>query len=172
MSGGGDRKRRRPGRRLLIGLVSLFVVIQLVPYGRDHVNPPPDGEPSWDRPETRALFMEVCADCHSHLTKWPWYSHIAPASWLVQSDVEEGRRHFNISRPGKRRDKGHEAAGEVREGIMPILAYRLMHPEARLDPARRAALIAGLEATFGGNPGHGADPGHGGDAGHGGNGAD
>ena len=82
----------------LIGLLLLaFVAIQLVPYGRDHDNPAVIAEPNWDSPQTRDLFMTACGDCHSYETEWPWYSNIAPVSWLVQHDVEEGREKLNFS---------------------------------------------------------------------------
>lgn len=149
MSGTMPGRKGVPWRRVVMALVAVVVLIQFVPYGRDHANPPAGGEPAWDSPETRARFIEACADCHSHLTRWPWYSHVAPISWLVRHDVDEGRGRFNISEPG-RRDKRHDAAEEVREGGMPILPYRLMHAPARLDAGQRAAFAAGLAATFGG----------------------
>jgi hypothetical protein len=61
-------------------------------YGRDHSNPPVRIEPRWDRARTRELAVRACFDCHSNQTRWPWYSHVAPISWLVQHDVEEGAR--------------------------------------------------------------------------------
>ena len=82
-------------RRLLIGLAGLlvlgvivFAAIQLVPFGHDHTNPPVVAEPAWDSPETRAFAVTACFDCHSNQTVWPWYSNIAPVSWLVQRDVD------------------------------------------------------------------------------------
>ena len=63
-------------------LAGLFLAIQFVPYGRDHSNPPVIGEPTWNSPETRALAVRACFDCHSNETVWPWYSNIAPVSWL------------------------------------------------------------------------------------------
>ena len=80
----------RWGRLISGGFIALLV-IQLVPYGRDHVNPPTTSEPAWDSPNTRALAKQACFDCHSDETEWPLDSHIAPASWLVQHDVNEGR---------------------------------------------------------------------------------
>jgi hypothetical protein len=71
--------------------------IQLVPYGRDHGNPPVTGEPTWDASETRALVKQACFDCHSNETEWPAYASIAPVSWLVQRDVNEGRAVLNFS---------------------------------------------------------------------------
>jgi hypothetical protein len=81
----------------IVGVVVLFGLIQLVPYGRDHTNPPVVAEPAWDSPQTRALAVRACFDCHSNETVWPWYSNVAPASWLVQRDVDDGRRRLNWS---------------------------------------------------------------------------
>ncbi|MBK9050100.1 MAG: heme-binding domain-containing protein [Chloroflexi bacterium] len=140
-------------KRLLLpflGLVLLaFIVIQLVPYGRDHENPPIAAEPTWDSPQTRQLFMTACGDCHSYETVWPWYSNIAPVSWLVQRDVEEGRAEFNISRWGQGENEAGEAAETVREGEMPPPIFLVTHPEARLSSADEQTLIRGLVATFG-----------------------
>jgi hypothetical protein len=84
---------------VLIGLVGVlgFLAIQLVPYGRDHTNRPVTGEPKWDSPATRADAVTACFDCHSNQTVWPWYSNIAPMSWLIQHDVDEGRAALNWS---------------------------------------------------------------------------
>lgn len=69
----------------------LVIASQLVPYGRDHANPSVRDEPSWNSPETRTLAERACFDCHRNETDWPWYSHVAPVSWLVQRDVVQGR---------------------------------------------------------------------------------
>lgn len=133
-----------------LGLIILtLVVIQLVPYGRDHDNPAIIAEPNWDSPQTRDLFMTACGDCHSYETEWPWYSHVAPVSWLVQHDVEEGRAEFNVSRWGRGENEADEAAEVIQEGEMPLPVYLITHPEARLAAADEQALIQGLVATFG-----------------------
>ncbi|MCS6845673.1 MAG: heme-binding domain-containing protein [Caldilineales bacterium] len=140
-------------RKLVLAALALllggFLLIQLVPYGRDHTNPPVVQEPAWDSPTTRALTMRACGDCHSNETVWPWYSHIAPVSWLVYRDTVEGRHHFNVSEWNNPRG-GEDAAETVIKGEMPPAIYLLAHPEARLSPAERDQLIAGLLATFGG----------------------
>ncbi len=135
--------------RLLLGLLAALVLIQLVPYGRAHTNPPAQTEPQWANAETKALFDRACADCHSNRTKWPWYSNVAPVSWFVQKHVDEGRYYFNVNVPGFGEDAGKNAAKEVREGGMPHPTYLPMHPEARLSAAEKQQLIAGLIATFG-----------------------
>lgn len=127
----------------------MVVAIQLVPYGRDHSNPPIGEEPAWDSPTTRELAVRACFDCHSNEVKWPWYSHVAPVSWLVQHDVEEARRHLNFSQWQRPQKHADDAAVEVAEGEMPPWNYLLMHSEARLGGTESQALIAGLERTFG-----------------------
>lgn len=148
-------------RKTLLVLVAVasggFLLIQLVPYGRDHTNPPVIQEPTWDSPQTRALFMRACADCHSNTTVWPWYSNVAPVSWLVYRDTMEGRQKFNVSE-WNRPQEGEDAAEAVISGEMPPLIYLPTHPEARLSAAEKEQLIRGLQATFGGeqrNGGHG-----------------
>lgn len=150
----------RLGRWVGGSLLVLLFAMQLVPYGREHTNPPVLAEPAWDRPETRALFMRACADCHSNQTVWPWYSNIAPASWLIARDVVEGREQFNISVWGsQQRNEGDDAAEQVQEGEMPPWFYLPLHAEAQFTPAEREQLIAGLSATFGGSPGEGEQQG-------------
>jgi len=135
--------------RVALAAIVLFALIQLVPYGRDHENPAVAAEPAWDSPKTRELFFRACKDCHSHETVWPWYGSIAPASWLLQRDVEEGRSKFNVSRWGQGKQEADEAASMVRKGEMPPWFYLPAHPEARLTDAETQQLIQGLVATFG-----------------------
>jgi hypothetical protein len=106
-------------------------------------------EPVWNAPETRALAARACFDCHSNETKWPFYSHLAPASWLVQHDVSEGREHLNFSEFHRPQEHAPEAADQVRRNAMPPAPYMLMHPEARLTDAEFQQLIDGLAKTFG-----------------------
>lgn len=136
--------------KLLAAIAVAAVAIQFVPYGKDHTNPPIISEPAWDSPRTKELFDNACADCHSHQTTYPWYSSIAPVSWLIARDVDEGREHFNVSAWGsQKKNEAKEAAEEVQEGAMPPWFYLPTHPEARLSDAEKQELIRGLEKTFG-----------------------
>jgi len=125
------------GLLLLVGAV-LFGVIQLVPYGRDHSNPPLVQEPHWDD-QTRAIAQKACFDCHSNETVWPWYSNLAPLSWLIQRDVDEGRRYLNFSEWG--RWESDEVGEVVAAGSMPPAQYFILHPEAKLTNAEKQTLI-------------------------------
>lgn len=136
--------------KILVILIIAFVVIQFVPYGRDHSNPAVVAEPTWDSPQTRETFFKLCADCHSNETVWPFYSYIAPVSWLIQSDVDEGREHFNISMwNAQKKNEGDKAVEEYNEGEMPPLIYQLPRPYTKLSDADRTAFIKGLLRTFG-----------------------
>ena len=134
-----------------LGLLACLLAIQLVPYGRDHVNPPTVSEPAWDSPATRALAKQACFDCHSNETQWPAYASIAPASWLVQHDVNEGRAALNFSEWQRPQEESSEAAEEFLEGEMPPAIYRLMHAHARLNGPDRDRLARGLARTLGGS---------------------
>jgi hypothetical protein len=135
---------------VLIAIIGGFLLIQLVPYGRDHNNPPVVNEPNWDSPQTQELAQRACFDCHSNETVWPWYSNIAPISWLTQHDTEEGRRSLNFSTwgsGGQGREPG-ESMEVIAEGQMPPPVYLIAQSSARLTTAEKQALIDGLRATI------------------------
>jgi hypothetical protein len=97
-------------------------------------------------PKIAAILRVSCYDCHSHETRWPWYSHVAPVSWLVASDVKEGRRHLNFSDwPVDNPDRAARWLGNMSEQLgykeMPPLQYTLIHADARLTAAAREQLI-------------------------------
>jgi heme-binding protein len=146
--------------RILVVAALLFLAIQVVPYGRRHTNPPTRVEPPWDSAATRGLAVRACFDCHSNETVWPWYSHVAPLSWLTQRDVEKGRRKLNFSEWDRPQKEAGESAKTVRKGKMPPWFYSALHPDSRLAPAEVQALIQGLEATLGAGGGKRARKGH------------
>lgn len=139
---------------------ALLLVAQVVPYGRDHTNPAVTREIRWDSPRTRELATGACGDCHSNLTKWKWYSNIAPASWLIYSDVVDGRKTLNFSEWDKPQGEGAGNLAEaVQDGSMPPWVYKPLHSAARLSSAQRDELIRGLQRTIAQDP---AIPGGGG----------
>jgi len=132
----------------LLILVILFGLIQLVPYGRNHNNPVVLSEPNWDKPATRDLVKIACFDCHSNETIWPWYSNIAPVSWLVYRDVVEGRRHMNFSDWASRSVSANQLTSIINEGEMPPFQYTIIHKNAILDATQKKALIDGITNTL------------------------
>jgi hypothetical protein len=142
-------------RWLSLGLgipLAAVVLMQIVPYGRNHTNPPAGNAVKWDSPPTEALARRACYDCHSNETKWPFYASVAPVSWRVQHHVDEGREKLNFSdfRPGDKgvRKAAGEAAETLQEGEMPPFDYLLAHAEARLSTEEKQTLIQGLRKTF------------------------
>lgn len=128
---------------IVIGVsVAVLLAIQLVPVGRD--NPPVTAD--FDGPDAvKQVLRASCYDCHSNETTWPWYSRVAPTSWLVAHDVDEARDHLNFSHwgrldPDRRAKLADEIWEEVSDGEMPLKVYLIAHPDARLDDARRATL--------------------------------
>jgi len=134
----------------LIGLIAGGILIQFLPYGHDHTNPPVTAEPQWDSQQTRDLVTRACYDCHSNQTTWPWYSNIAPVSWLIQHDVEEGRSRLNFTEWNQPQREVDNAARQVQRGAMPPSYYGIMHPTANLTPDEKQALIQGLQASLSG----------------------
>ena len=138
-------------KRALVILFGLVVVIgaaaQFIPVARP--NPPVTGDiPA--PPEIKALLRNACYDCHSHETVWPWYSRVAPASWLVAHDVKEGREHLNFStwsdyQPMKQAVLLAGAAEEIEEGEMPLRPYAWMHPKARLTDKQEEQLATWMK---------------------------
>jgi hypothetical protein len=128
-------------RRLII-VLAVLLAIQLVPVNRDN---PEDRRGPGASPEVEAVLKRACYDCHSHETKWPWYSRVAPVSWMVAYDVHEGRDHFNLSNfqdlsEGTQVKVRAAVIKEVEEGEMPLWYYLPAHPDARLTDADKAIL--------------------------------
>jgi hypothetical protein len=134
----------------LASIVGVFVLVQIVPYGRTHSNPRTIVEPAWDSPRTRELAVRACFDCHSNQTRWPWYADLAPFSWAVQLDVDNARSVINFSEWNRRYALSVYAGRRTSTGMMPPYKYRMAHPEANLTPAEQMELARGLEATLGG----------------------
>lgn len=121
----------------------IFLGIQLVQPERN--NPPVDQAKTIEAyvnvpPEVKSILERSCYDCHTHYTKWPWYSYVAPASWLVARDVKNGRSALNLTTWGdyskrKRIAKLDQICDELTEDAMPIKPYRIMHPDAALSKA-------------------------------------
>jgi hypothetical protein len=132
----------------------VFLLLQLTNPARTNPPLPPGGDMSATSPappEVAALLHAACYNCHSYETKWPWYSHIAPVSWLVGYDVNGGRKRLNLSDwPGEFPDRAARRLENMSENIgygdMPPWQYKMVHPEARLTQAQRDLMTKWLDA--------------------------
>lgn len=143
---------RRWLKFIALGLVALFVLIQAVPYGRDHSNPPVTQAAKWPPGPGKMLAEGSCYDCHSNLTDWRWYASIAPASWLVQNDVEEGRDALNFSEWDRGQPDLGELVEQVNGGEMPPSKYTLIHSGAGLGAEEKKQLVAALTELYANDP--------------------
>lgn len=122
-------------KRVLVWLGAAFLLIQFYPVSRP--NPPVDAD--LEAPaDVKSILRRSCYDCHSNETDWPLYAYVAPVSWLVANDVEEGRAELNFSIWGrydanKRVSKASEMIEWIDEGRMPLKKYVVLHPSARLS---------------------------------------
>ena len=118
----------------LIVIAVILIAIQFIPV--DKTNPAVTAE--LDAPmEVISVFKRSCYDCHSNETVWPWYSNIAPVSWLVASDVKDARAHLNFSEweNHSRKDRvkmKEEIWEEIEDEKMPLWKYNILHPAAIL----------------------------------------
>ena len=140
-------------RRVMMIVVVILgislIAIQFIPVV--YTNPPITKEPNWDSQETRALAARSCFDCHSNETELPWYSNIAPVSWLIYRDINEGRKEMNFSEWRMKSTRANHTAEEIeeviREGEMPPWYYLPLHPQVKLTDSEKQVLIDGLQKT-------------------------
>lgn len=129
-------------RWVILGAVILVAAIQVVRPDRSNPAVTVEAPASF---EARSVLRRACYDCHSNETVWPWYSGIAPVSWLVARDVRKGREELNFSTwdrytTKQQAEKLKESWEEVEEGEMPLWIYLPVHRDAVLSAEDRAVL--------------------------------
>jgi len=138
-------------KRIALALLAVFLLAQFVQPKR--TNPPVVPSRSLEAhvrvpPDVMSSLKRACGDCHSSETRWPWYSHVAPISWVVADDVNLGRSHINFQdweaqeNPKEASEHLSLICKQVREKEMPPLSYRLMHRESRLSEKDVDAICA------------------------------
>jgi len=153
-------------KKVVLALVLFLIAIQFVQPRR--TNPPVTPSKSLAShvavpKDVQATLQRACGNCHSNQTIWPWYSHVAPLSWVITDDVNEGRRHMNFddweAQPSPKDAGTHlvDTCKEVREKGMPLFSYRIMHPVSRLKPQEITALCSWSQ-TFAKMAEVGSDP--------------
>jgi len=143
-------------RRARIAAVAVVVLAGLQIMRPRGTNPPIDPAA---RLETQgpvpapvlATLRRACYDCHSNETRWPWYTGVIPAAWLVVSDVEKGRGQLNWSRwrdynVYDRADLLDKACDMTTKKRMPLGPYLWLHGDASLNDADVQALCAWTRA--------------------------
>ena len=137
---------------LIVMLVGACALLIAQSFGYQHTNPPAKddmGAPA----EIDVLLRRACYDCHSNETRWPWYTTIAPVSWLIERDVELGRKQLNFSEwgsyyPATRKRKLQWMGRALRKEAMPPWIYRMLHPDATLTQTDLARLQQWTESAI------------------------
>ena len=131
-------------KTIVAAIAMICVLIQLVPMSREN---PPITQDVAAPPQVKAILRHACYDCHSNETRWPWYAHVAPVSWLVARDVRRGRQHLNFSTWDKYTDDPQTVIRKLRNideamhnDSMPLWYYLTEHADARLSDADRRAI--------------------------------
>ena len=159
-------KKKRSWKKILLWIVGILVlviaVMQAIPYGRSHANPPATNDFTWTNPEAETLARNSCYDCHSNETVWWWAIDVAPFSWLAQADIDGARSKLNFSEYN-----GQPSVDEFREAVeggMPPFQYTIVHGDAKLSDAQKQTLIQGYAdgmaasgGSTGGSSGGGSD---------------
>ena len=135
-------------RWLVILLATGFIIIQF--YRMPKANPAIDPTQTIEShlqvsPQAEAIFDRSCNDCHSNKTRWPWYSNVAPSSWLVISDVNDARGAMNLSQWGaydkdKQARRLRDMCEQVQDGQMPLSIYTPLHPGSKLSTEDKKTL--------------------------------
>jgi hypothetical protein len=138
----GPRARRWP-RVLLLAFLAVVALLQLVPVERGNPAVQADVAAPGD---VDVVLRRACYDCHSNETRWPWYSYVAPVSWLLARHVKKGRADLNFSEwPAFDFELQSLALRDIEEQIvqekMPLGSYRRLHRDATLTPSDRDLLL-------------------------------
>jgi hypothetical protein len=141
---------KRKLKWILLASIVTFALLQLT--NPSHSNPPVKNNfpIAAAPPEIAAMLRATCYDCHSDETRWPWYSRIAPVSWQIAEDVNDGRVQLNLSDWPEDELRAAKKMEDMSEQIdyreMPLKKYTLIHRDARLTDAQRMELENWLNA--------------------------
>lgn len=137
-------------KKITLGIIVLLVLIQFIPAERNESNDTEfDITKSYDVPDNVAMILKgACNDCHTNLTRYPWYSNIQPVKYMLADHVNEGKRKWNLSTFTKlplavQNHKFEEVVEMVEEKEMPLPSYTYLglHPEAKLTDEERKILV-------------------------------
>lgn len=149
------------GKKAVIGGAVIILVLVIIQWAGPEIDKPPVTGKIKTPPEVGAILDKACADCHSNEPRLKWYDKIAPASWLVASDIKKARLRFNLSTWNNLTEAEQE--GELWEMVnmaiskrMPLRAYILLHPAAKLSPQDIAVLKNYIDTLSAGQPGRAA----------------
>ncbi len=127
-------------RTLLIFLI-LFIVMQFIQTKKTNESVDKNLEIKTDE-QVMSIFKTACYDCHSNEVKYPWYSNIAPFSWVISTHIEEGKKALNFSiwenYSVEKKEEKIKAIYRTVYASMPLQSYLWLHKEADLTKEQRS----------------------------------
>ncbi|KAA9340129.1 heme-binding domain-containing protein [Adhaeribacter soli] len=136
-------------KKILLGLVILFIAIQFIQPARNENGQvlPSEITKVYAIPDNvQTIFRNSCYDCHSNNTHYPWYAKIQPGGWWLASHIREGKDELNFSTFGdystrRQKSKLKSIVNSIQDDEMPLKSYLLLHPKAKLSDEEKLALI-------------------------------
>ncbi len=143
---------------VIAALVLIFIAVQFIPSGIPENKPEDDKSIANDSLVAGPVleqFRKSCFDCHSNQTNLPWYSKVAPSSWLLAGHINEGRSYLNFSEWAAYSNREKiglldDIRNEVSSGKMPLKSYLLIHGEAKLGSAETSAILKWADEAMAG----------------------
>ncbi|QQS37184.1 MAG: heme-binding domain-containing protein [Ignavibacteriales bacterium] len=141
---------------ILLSLIIIFIAIQFIRPDRSNISGQTlqtDISKTFNIPDSEfSILKNACYDCHSNNTNYPWYSNIQPVGWLLAQDIKNGKAQINFSEFGSlsRRRQISKLRGienQIKDGTMPLPAYRLLHKQAQLTTEQKKLLINWFRET-------------------------
>ena len=141
-------------KKIVFGCLFVLVGIQFIPTTRNQNSNvlPTDFMNTFNVPiEFRQMIKTSCYDCHSNNTKYPWYNKFQPVSWLLENHIKEAKAELNFSEFGeyskrRQRSKLKSIINQIKEDEMPLFAYKLMHPKAKISEEGKSELLEWLSS--------------------------
>jgi hypothetical protein len=146
----------KTAKRIALVLAGLVLVLQFIRPTKNIAESPQTIDISTTLsvpPDVLSMLHTSCYDCHSNTTQYPWYAEVQPVGWLLNYDIQQGKRHLNLSEfatyPLRRQFIKLQQIGEQVDGEeMPLPKYLIMHAEAKLSPEQRERLVAWINAAI------------------------
>ncbi|MDP4222019.1 MAG: heme-binding domain-containing protein [Bacteroidota bacterium] len=144
-------------KKTLLLVIIILVAIQFIQPSRNksETDPKADISAVLAVPDSvRYILKNACYDCHSNNTRYPWYSYIQPVGWWLAGHIKDGKNNLNFNEFGsysQRRQKGKldGIVNVIRDDVMPLKSYRLIHKDARLGDGEKSLLMKWAESSTG-----------------------
>jgi hypothetical protein len=144
-----------PAKKILLAVGIVLIIIQLIQPAHNssvRILATDISKTVTISDSVKYLLKITCYDCHSNNTTYPWYTNIQPVGWLMAKHIKKGKGELNFSEFGsyssrRQFSKLNGIANSVKDNIMPLSSYKLMHKNAQLSINEKELLINWAEQS-------------------------